>query len=85
MEKETGPLDMLKEPRAKPLTLMRPLHQPRDIGDDKAPVVAEPYKPQIRHDGGKGIVGDLRLCGRYARDKCRLSGIRKADYPDIGQ
>ena len=47
MQKETGPLDMLQEPGAESLTLMRPLYETRDIGDDKALIVAKPYKPRL--------------------------------------
>ena len=51
--------------------------------NDRSP--DRPTTPEVRHQRGERVVGDLRPRGRDARDQRRLAGVREADQADVGQ
>ena len=69
-------------PEAGPLG--RALDQPRDVGDDRLPVLAFD-RPQHRRERRERVVGDLRRRPRQPRQQRGLAGVRQPDQPDVGQ
>ena len=76
-------LDMAEEAVADTGAFMRAFDQARDVGEHEfAALVAD--DAEIGMQRREGIVGDLRLGGRDAREESRFAGIRQADDADIG-
>ena len=77
-------LDVPQELHPQPLTLVRPLDQPWEVGHHEGPELAEIDHPQIRLEGGERIRRDLRPRRRDSRDQGRFPRVRKAHEPDVG-
>ena len=76
MDEEAAALHVGEELVAEPGTLGRSLDQPGDVRDHELAVV-ELHGPEVRLDGGEGVVGDLRgppASAAPAATTCRRSG-----------
>ena len=78
-------VEMLQEPIAESLALVRPFNEAGHVGDDKAAIAAQRHDAKIRDQGGERVVGDLGPCGGNARDQRRFARVRKSDEADIGE
>jgi len=61
-----------------------PLNETGHIRDHKPGAVSEIDNAEIRFDGRKGIIRDLRYRIRRPREERGFSGVRKSDKSDIG-
>ena len=83
MEKHAAAFDMAQKPVAKPMALMRPFDQARNIGNNEFAAIAR-RDPKLRMEGGERIIRDLGLCVADSRQKRRFPGIGQADNPGVG-
>src|SRR5438552_2436780 len=58
-------------------------NQARHVGYDELDVAGLDHA-EVRDQGRERVVGDLRAGRGHRRDQARLSGIREADQPDVG-
>src|SRR5690606_18441334 len=85
MQQQAGARQMLEKADAQAGTFGGTLDQPGNIGNDEALVAPHAYHAQIRHQGGKGIIGHLRLGRGHRADEGALAGIRQAEQTDVRQ
>ncbi len=82
---------MTQEVVAETATFGGTLDEPGDVGHDELGGVArtrgaspDAHHSEVRHEGGEGIVGDLRTRRRDARDERRLTDVGKTDQRHVG-
>ena len=83
VQQRRAALDVAEEAVAEAGALVRPLDQPRNIGDDHV-VAVQDDDAELGAERGEGIVGDLRPCARNRGQEGRLAGVGQADQPDVG-
>ena len=76
---------MSQKPDPQPFAFGGTFDDARDVGHDEAAVVAVADDAEVGHQGGEGIVGDLRSGGRNDRQQGRFAGIGEAHEAHIGQ
>src|SRR5471032_396179 len=59
--------------------------QAGNVGDHKAFLVRHAHHTQVRVQGGKWVVSDLRTRVRYGRNEGGLASVRHAQQADVGQ
>src|SRR6202011_1741796 len=78
VEENPATLDVTKKSVAKTGTLMRALDQAGDIRKHELAAVDLDHA-ELRMQGRKGVVRDLRLCGPPRREECGIFRISGAD------
>ena len=63
MQQQPGPLDVAQEFMAQAGAAGRPRDQAGNVREDGAIATGPPHHAQIWHQGGEGVVGDLRPGG----------------------
>ena len=76
---------MAQETGSKATALVSALDNTGDVGHNERLMVAHLNDTQIRFECGKGVVGNLRLCGRDNRQERTLTSIGEAHKTYIGQ
>src|ERR1700730_14481622 len=82
VEENPATLDVTKKSVAKTGTLMRALDQAGDIRKHELAAVDLDHA-ELRMQGRKGVVRDLRLGGAHRREQGRFSRIRQPDDSGI--
>ena len=85
VDQQPGALDVAQEIVAEPRPLSGTGDQAGDIGEDGAIAAGPSHHPEVGHQGGEGIVGDLGAGGREHRDQGALAGIGQADDAHLSQ
>jgi hypothetical protein len=68
---------------SKAATFTRPLDQTRNIGDDILETIVKPHDAEIGFEGREGIVSDLRLRRRNARDQRGFTDVGISDERNV--
>jgi hypothetical protein len=86
VNEDPRPLDMTEERVAEPGTTARALDEPRHVRDGRSPLVVatEVHDAEVRLERRERVVRDLRRGRGESGEDRRLSGIREADEPDVG-
>src|SRR5690606_21915287 len=79
------PLDVPQESVAQAGAAVGTLNETRYVRHDEAFTRAEGNDPQVRHERGKMVVGDLRFGRRHYGNERRLAHVRKTYQADVGQ
>ena len=69
---------------AEPASLAGPLNQARHIGHGEGGLTCH-HDPEVGHQGGERIVGDLGLRRGDRGDQARLASAREADQTDVSE
>ena len=85
MHEQPRALDVAQEARPQPVTLVGALDEPGDVGQHEALFFAHRDHAQARLERGEGVVGDLGVRGREARDERGLAGVGEAHQADVGE
>ena len=85
MDQQAGALDVTQEVMAEARTLGGPGNQPRDIRKDRAISAGATHYPEVGHQGGEGVIGNLGPRRREHRDQGALAGIGQANDSHLGQ
>ena len=83
MDDRPAPRHVLEKAVAEPGAAMRPLDEPRQIGEDKAAAIPVLHDAEVGLQRRERIVGDLRLRAREPRDQSALAGVGKAHHPHV--
>ena len=67
-EKQGISFDMTKETKSEAFAFTRPFDNTGNIRHDERTVIAIAHNTQIRFEGSKRIIGDLRFSSRYDRE-----------------
>ena len=74
---------MAEETGAEAVALVGALDEARNIGEDEARS-SDTHHAELRVQGGKGIIGNLRFRCRNSGEQSRLAGIGKSEKTCIG-
>jgi hypothetical protein len=85
VKKQAISLNVLEKAVAEPGTLMGALNKTRDVRNHKGTEVFIIDDPEVRGQGGKRIVGDLRASRGYPGNKGRLADAGKTEESNISQ
>ena len=83
VQQQTAALHMAEEVVAQADALAGPLDEAGDVGADKACALAHRHDAQRRHQRGKVVVCNFRLCGADGGDEGGLAHIGEADEAHI--
>ncbi len=83
-QQDPGPGDVAQEAMPQALAVGRPFHQPGDVGHGEVDVVRGAHHTQVGLQGGEGVVGDLGLGRRDARDQGALAHVGETDQGHVG-
>src|SRR5512135_3819238 len=78
MDEDLRPLNVLEKLVAQTVSLVRPLDQTGNVGNDEAAEILQGDDPQVRFQRREGIVRDLRPGGADPRDESGLADVGKA-------
>ena len=84
VEKHAAALDVAQKPVAKPMAVVRPFDEARNVSDNEFPAVAS-GGAELRMQGGERIIGDPRPCRADGRKESRFAGVGQADDPQRRQ
>ena len=85
MEQQPGALDVAQEIVTQAGALGGPGDQAGDVGEHGAIAAGAAHHPQIGHQGGEGVVGDLGPGRRKHGNQRALAGIGQTDDAHLGK
>ena len=85
VDQQPGALDVAQEVVPQPCPLGRSSDQTRNVGKNCAITTGTAYHPQVGHQGGEGVIGDLGPSCRKHRNQGALAGIGQADDANFSQ